>query len=251
MKESDCGIPKRGRSFLMVLCSLILLYGPGMGPGVESAGAVEISKETIREAVVGFLESNHPWKPAEVRIREVRVPGPVVLAGQRYDLSLHVPPNTRYLGRTPVQIVFNEGRQDERRIWARAYIEVLKEVVVTRRPVGRNQVLSVEDVSLDKRDLAKVPPGALTDLGDALGLRMKRTIGAGVVLRSVLVDKPPVVKRGDVVKLLFETPRLEVIALGRVDQRGGVGDTVRVLNLDSRKRVYGRVVDSQTVRVEY
>jgi flagella basal body P-ring formation protein FlgA len=106
-------------------------------------------------------------------------------------------------------------------------------------------------VSLEKRDLAKIPPGAITDIHAVVGKRVKRTLNAGTILRRSMVDNPPIVKRGDVVKLVIETETLKITTLGRVDERGGMGDTVRVTNLDSKRRVYGQVVDRQTVRVRY
>lgn len=247
-------IPIREFLFLVLLvigCLVPLLSPLGSVAEANTGKSVEVPEEEVRQAVVGFLKRNHPWKTAEVSIQEVRVPGRVVLSAPQYDLSIRVPPNTRYLGHTPVEIIFNRGRSGQKKIWVKTYIEVLKPVVVTRRPMARNQVISADDISLEKRDLAKVPPGALMNVHEVVGLRLKRTLGVGAVLRSAFVDKPLVVKRGDVVKLLIETISLKITALGRVDQRGGIGDTVRVINLDSKRRVYGQVVDSQTVRVRY
>lgn len=236
---------------LVIWCLGSLLFPLGSTVEGNTGEGIEIPKEEIRAAVVRYLKRNHPWKTAEVRIREVRIPSRVVLSTPRYDLSLRVSPNTRYLGRTPVEIHFNRGGPDQKRIWASAYLEVLSPVVITRRPLVRNEIISADDICLEKKDLAKVPPGAITDITEVIGQRVRRTLGVGAVLRDALVDKPPVVKRGDVVTLLIETRRLKITALGRVDQQGARGDTVRVVNLDSRRRVYGQVLDSRTVRVRF
>jgi len=217
----------------------------------NTAKAVEVPKDEIRRAIVQYFERNVPWKTAEVRIREVRIPGSVFLSTPQYDLSIRVPPNTRFLGHTPVQIVFNEGKTGRKRIWASVYLEVLHPVAVIKRPMAKNQIISPNDIGLEKRDLAKIPPGAITDVDEVVGKRLKRTLAVGAVIRRSMVDRPPVVKRGDVVNLLIETPRLKITALGRVEERGGVGDVVRVINLDSKRKVYGQVVNRQLVRIRY
>ena len=237
---------------LMIGCLIFFLYCPGSIAEADTGKSVEVPREEIRQAVVQFLKRSHPWRTAaEVRIQDVRIPARVVLSTPRYDISVRVPPNTRYLGHTPVEIIFNRGKIGQKKIWVRTYLEVLNPVVVTRRPMARNQIISTDDVYLEKRDLTRVPPGAITKVDEVVGLRLKRTLGVGAVLRSALVDKPLVVRRGDVVKLLIETASLRITALGRVDERGGIGDTVRVTNLDSKRKVYGQVVDSQTIRVRY
>ena len=232
-------------SFLLLASSQTLVTA------ADKAERTEVPKEEIRRALVHFLERNQPWREAEVRIRDARIPGSVVLLNPRYDLSFRVPPNTRYLGYTPVEVIFNRGQDGQKRVWVSAYVEVLSPVVVVKRPMARHQIISPEDLSLEKRDLSKVPAGAITNVQEVIGQRLRRTVGVGIVLRSSLVDKPPLVKRGDVVRLLIETERLRITALGRVDETGARGDTVRVINLDSRKRVYGQVDDSQTIRVKY
>lgn len=239
------------KELFVVGCATVLslLAGP-IGVG-EAGRSIEVPQAQIRRAVVDFLQRHHPWKRAEVRIQRVRIPGPISLAAGEYEMAMRVPPNTRFLGHTPVEITFNPGTSSQKRVWASAYLEVLGPVVVVKRPLTRNHVLRAEDIGVEMRDLTRVPAGAMRDPKAVVGQRLKRTVGVGAVLRSGLLEKPLAVKRGDVVRLLIETERLKITALGRVDGRGGVGDTVRVINLDSKKRLYGEVVDGQTVRIRY
>jgi flagella basal body P-ring formation protein FlgA len=254
MRRSDKSIQiRRGRRLMALLLGgfIVVLGVGGSVAGATGAEEREVQKAGIRDAVVQFLLATHPWKTADVRICKVRVPNCINLPPQDYDLSMRVPPNSRYLGHTPVEVTLNKGRVDEKRIWVSAYVEVLTPVVVLKRPLARNQTITADDVALENEDLAKIPAGAVTDVGAVVGQRLKRTLGVGTVLRSAWLDKPTIVRRGDVVKLMIETETLKITTLGRVDERGGMGDTVRVVNLDSKRRVYGQVVDNQTIRVRY
>ena len=254
MRQSEGQNHKTGKRHTvgLVLVWSIIALGSSMFLGqTTGAAAGETQRERIRSAVTQFLLSNSPWKNAEVRVRDVRVPNYTGLPPQEAGLSMRVAPNSRYLGRTPVEVTVNEGQADQRKIWVSTYVEVMSSVVVLKRPLARNQVISEEDVCLEEKDLSKVPAGAMTDVDAVVGQRLKRTMSVGTVLREAWLDKPTLVKRGDVVKLMIDSAALKITALGRADEQGGLGDTVRVINLDSKRRVYGQVLDKQTVRVRY
>jgi flagella basal body P-ring formation protein FlgA len=72
-----------------------------------------------------------------------------------------------------------------------------------------------------------------------------------VVLRTDLIELPPLVRRGNVVVIIAESDVLKVTALGEVKEKGRRGETIRVVNLSSKKEIYARVVDSNTVKVDF
>jgi len=84
-----------------------------------------------------------------------------------------------------------------------------------------------------------------------LGKRTRRAIGSKTVLRANLVEFPPLVRRGDVVVIIAETRGLRVTALGQVKKKGARGDRIPVINFESKKVLYARVVDSNTVRIDF
>ena len=123
--------------------------------------------------------------------------------------------------------------------------------MVTRRPLGRHKPITEDDIKLQKMDLARLPSGAITDPDAVLGKRTKRAIGAQTVLRANLVELPPLVKRGDMVMIVAESDGLLITALGQVKKKGRRGERIPVINLDSKKVLYARVLDSNTVKVEF
>jgi flagella basal body P-ring formation protein FlgA len=71
------------------------------------------------------------------------------------------------------------------------------------------------------------------------------------VLRANLVEMPPLVKRGDVVVIVAETKGLKITALGQVKKKGAMGDRIPVVNFESQKVLYARVMDANTVKVDF
>jgi flagella basal body P-ring formation protein FlgA len=100
-------------------------------------------------------------------------------------------------------------------------------------------------------DLANLPADVIIDPEAVLGKRTKRAIGAQTVLRQNLVEFPPLVRRGDVVVIIVETEGLKATALGEVKKKGRIGERIPVINFDSKKILHARVVDANTVKVDF
>ena len=137
-------------------------------------------------------------------------------------------------------------------LMAVATVEIIEEVVVASRPVRRGQIITEADVTLRAMDVSQCPENRLPGLDSVLGKRARRNIDAFSVLRSDMVELPPVVRRGDMVQIVAETDQMTIRTMGVVKSIGGrEGDRVQVVNIDSDQAIYGRVVNSKTVTVEF
>jgi len=214
-------------------------------------GFVEISKEKIKKIVLDFMHQKIPWKRSRVRVKDVRVNRNVILPKGKITYEVILPKNTDFLGTIPLSVIFRVNRHFQKRVWATVSIEMLAEVVITRRPLRRYQLITEDDIRLQKMDLAELPSNIITSCEEVLGKRTKSAINANVVLRSDLVELPPLVRRGDVVLMIAESDGLKITALGEVRERGRRGERIRVVNLDSKREIYARVLDSKTVKVDF
>jgi flagella basal body P-ring formation protein FlgA len=139
----------------------------------------------------------------------------------------------------------------ERRLWVTANLEQRVRVAVVRRPLGRFKTIEAADVELKAVDVAGLPADRIDDPETAIGKRTRRALDSGTVLRPDLLEFPPIVKRGDRVRIIAESAGLRISAYGQVKQKGAQGELIPVVNLDSNKVVYARVVDSVTVKIEF
>jgi flagella basal body P-ring formation protein FlgA len=78
--------------------------------------------------------------------------------------------------------------------------------------------------------------------------RVLRNIGVHQPIELQNLDKPLVLKRGDPVMIVYDQPGIQVTAKGQANGDGGVGDSLSVVNVSSKKTIVCRVVDSQTVQ---
>lgn len=132
----------------------------------------------------------------------------------------------------------------------RVALSLFKDVVVARRPLNRNQMVSAEDVEIKRAEVGRLKEESyLTRLEDVVGKRTRRPIGAGEWIHQKIVQSMPDVREGNRVNLVFKTKNLLFQVPGVAMTNGRVGAFIPVRNLQSGKIVYGVVQSIDSVLV--
>jgi flagella basal body P-ring formation protein FlgA len=212
---------------------------------------IEISRDKIKFLVSEYISNNLINNLSDARIKDIRVSENLKLPGGRITYTVKPPRSNDMAGKIPFAVNFEVNGKFYKRVWATATVEIFTHVVVTKKPLGRHKPITEDDIEMKKMDLAKLPSNVITDPEVVLGQRTRRAIGSHTVLRSNLVEFPPLLKRGDVVRILAEIGGIKITALGQVKKKGRLGERIPVMNFDSKKILYARVLDSNTVKVEF
>ncbi len=154
-------------------------------------------------------------------------------------------------GRVPAVIdVFVDGRR-EASARVTGQVELYGEVLVATRPLMYREVIQPEDVESRRINLAETGPGALTDPQQVIGLRTRVPVAAGQPLDMRRLEQAPLIHRGDVVNMICDGQGIKVTAKGKAEQTGFINARIRLINLASKREVWGRVVGTGTVVVDY
>lgn len=216
-----------------------------------SRSHIEIDKHKIEKIVADFITQNIPQENKTVRIKAINVSERVVLSKGRIAYKVAAPDMRRLTGTCSIAVDFSVNGHFEKKVWATATVEVWGPVVVTRKPLGRYKPITEDDIMLQTLDLTQLSSNVVTDPEAVLGKRTKRAIGAQTPLRADSIELPPLVKRGDLVVIIAQTNGLKITARGLVKKKGRLGDRIPVVNVDSKKVLYARVIDSNTVQVDF
>lgn len=119
------------------------------------------------------------------------------------------------------------------------------EILVATRMIPAQSVLAAGDVALKAGD----NPAALTDAALAVGKEARTTLYPGRAIRASDLTAPGLVDRNQIVPLIFRSSGLSIRTEGRALDRGAAGETIRVMNLQSRNTTSGRVQQDGTVVV--
>jgi len=119
------------------------------------------------------------------------------------------------------------------------------QTVVAAHAIRARSIIAPEDlVVLDKGTI-----GGITDMADIIGKEARVNLYAGRAIRGSDVGEPAILERNQLVIMAYNIGLLSISAEGRVLNRAGVGEMVRVMNLASRLTVTGRVMFDGTIEV--
>lgn len=129
-----------------------------------------------------------------------------------------------------------------RRAWRYTGVAVeTVEVAVPVRALARGDIVRTSDVSIVRRPKAEVsgePPAAPNEV---VGLSARRPVRLGAALRAADLMKPELVQRNETVTLQYQVPGIVLTLRGKALESGAEGDTVSVLNIQSKRTVQGTV----------
>jgi flagellar basal body P-ring formation protein FlgA len=111
------------------------------------------------------------------------------------------------------------------------------ESVVATRTIRAKTLIGPEDLTLVSAEL----PGALGDPALAIGQEAKVSIYAGKPVKPGDYGPPTLVQRNQLVTLIYTSGGLSIATEGRALDRGSEGEDLRVMNLQSKNTVTGRI----------
>ncbi len=132
-----------------------------------------------------------------------------------------------------------------------SWVDVFESVVCTSRDLKRKDIVKKDDIYLARKNISRMSPDTIRELGKVVGLMIKHNVKADTCLKGWMLKKSPVVERGDMVTIMAESNDLKVTVPGRVMENGHLGELVRVQNVMTRKEIYARVINNLTVKVHY
>lgn len=112
---------------------------------------------------------------------------------------------------------------------------------VLSRPVARGSRITGEDVTMTRMPRSSVPTNALFESSDVIGMIATRPLRSGAVVGVRDVERPRVVRKSELVTVVYSIPGLQLTAKAQALDSGGEGDVVTIMNPRS-KRVIEAVV---------
>ena len=117
-------------------------------------------------------------------------------------------------------------------------------VLAAARTLPAGTVIAAADL----RAIDSDRPG-LSDPSEAIGMQTRITIREGRPLQASLLQAPRLIGRNQIHPLVFQRGALRIVTEARTLSDGAVGDVIRVMNINSRTTVSGRVAEDGSIRV--
>jgi flagella basal body P-ring formation protein FlgA len=241
---------------VICLCTIACLIGVGRATATaatDQGNMVQVSVEDVTELVTHYLLEQFPGSTStqQVQVTNVRLQGNLQVPDG--EITYEIIPRTRQFapGRVSLTVVAHVDGRPVRRVLASATLDMSSPAVVAAAPLTRNQTITRADIRLAEVNLTQLPAGFITDLQDVVGKRVRRNVSVGTPLHERLVEAPPIITRGNVVMIVAQSTVVSITVQGQAKEDGAVGEHIRVLNLSSGKEVFAKVLDENTVRVDF
>ncbi|NIS83888.1 MAG: flagellar basal body P-ring formation protein FlgA [Nitrospinaceae bacterium] len=218
---------------------------------VDAAGTQILTADRIERGAVQYLLNQLVWEDRAMDIDVHYHDGNLVLPRGRLVLDYRMPGRPTRAGRIPLTLDVRVDGLHQRRIRLNTMVTVAMDVVKTVRPVRRGDILTPNDVTLSTVKTRRLNKRVATRLKDVVGYEARRALRRGKMVTMDTLRKPILVNRGDRVTIRLRKGGMRITAVGIAKDRGTKDSLVEVMNLKSRKTFFARVVDQNTVQVDF
>lgn len=135
-----------------------------------------------------------------------------------------------------------------RKIKVPSRLLIEEKVIVATRELSRGWKIQAEDLRVDWVDSALISSKPVAS-NEIIGKTLKTPVRGGSPLLTGQLDKSNMVRIGDRVRIVVLGNNLSVSGFGIAKQAGERGETIRILNPDSKREIYGTVTAEKQVEV--
>jgi flagella basal body P-ring formation protein FlgA len=210
------------------------LFSVTLDEAEASVAAALIAEGVADDVKVEIVSTRQPLlyqykQPLEVRVKSLKTEE----AGRTWSGNLLFVAKGEVVSAMPVS-----GRYDE-----------VERLPVLSQRIAHGETITAEHVVMKPFPRSRIRPGMVTDEKELIGKTPRRTISVNRPIRADEVQAPDVLQKGSMVKMLYQTPYMEISTLGEALEGGAVGQSVRVRNRDSGMTIYGTVLSADEVQV--
>lgn len=122
--------------------------------------------------------------------------------------------------------------------------------VVANRPLPRGHTIKSADLEEQRIRVSTVHGSFLTATSQAVGMKLKKSLRQGDIIKPTWLTTPMVINKGDNVTIIAKNSSITVRMSGKALEKGAIGDRIQVINIKSKQEVEGVVVSKGVVEVD-
>ncbi|GAA0601684.1 flagellar basal body P-ring formation chaperone FlgA [Caenispirillum bisanense] len=146
-----------------------------------------------------------------------------------------------------VEIPAGSPSAQRQRIGGRVHLTTAVPVLV--RSVGRGELVGPNDITWMTVRVDQLKRDTIMDPEQLIGRTPRRFVQAGAAVHDHEIERPRLIDKGAIITMIYKTPYMQLTAQGRALDHGGMGDQVRVQNLQSNQTVTAIITDRNLVTV--
>lgn len=200
------------------------------------------TKVNAQDVVREYLVQNHPEKISEGVDVSIDVGAQYLVLKGATEPKLT---NFAWVDDQKFLVTFDIGGHEKK---IKGCLSTMVSIPVLNKQLDSGAIIEKEDLEFKDFPSHKVTKYMIQDEKELIGKTLRRrSVKAGDMLSAHDVISPVVIKRGDLVTMKVETPTVVISTRGKAQGNAAVGQSVQVMNLESKRLIEGVVKDSQTI----
>ena len=209
----------------------------------------EISKLEIRQFVE--LELAKIFKGKDYKLKTLHVRGLEQYPEGKMKLQFDSNEMINNSGKLKFYInVIIDGNQ-EGRLNISGQVAVYENIFFAQNDFARGDLISRDFVYQERKDIYSLRGGFVTSFDELDGKTVKSTVRKGDYFKHNILAESPLIKKGDIVRLIFKNDNLLIVTSGLSKENGFENELIKVENLGSGRLVRGIVKEKSKVEVVY
>jgi len=141
------------------------------------------------------------------------------------------------------------GSNEPNEIRISGTIDEVRLVPMFNRMIAPGEIITTDDIKWTRFPVKKINRNAILDTTQIVGQTVKRALPAGKVLVQNDITMPVAIAKGSTVLMTYKAGALTLSMQGRALEDGGTGDTIRIMNPNSKKTIFAEVISDGYARV--
>jgi len=228
-----------------------LLIFPTISNGASSREKQTITVEEIKKSATDFLLRTLPWEKEQLEIDIYYQGGKITIPSGEKLLVYKGRGGSKNVGRIPITLEIQVDGIFQKRIGINSRVMVSQKVVKTTRQIKRGEIFTTDNIHLETIKTERNLENTIKNIEDALGYEAVNYLPNGRSLLQRSMKKPALGSKGEKIMILAEKNGMKITTPGILREDGYENAMVQVLNIESKKIIYGRLVDANTVKVSF
>ena len=208
-----------------------------------------VGPDKTKTIISEFLQKHQADLPAaEVQFVPNSLPLPFILPVGNLTWDV-IPSHPGILTSTTMSIIFSVDGRVRKNIAIQGHLEAIAFVAVASSTIKRGSIIGPDQVRMIKQDIANCAYPCF-ESNEIIGEKSNRDIKEGSIIERVWVDIPPMVARGQTVKIILNNGVLHLTTMGVARADGSKNQVIQVANSSSNKIVSCRVTAPGIVEVQ-
>ncbi|OQY02642.1 MAG: flagella basal body P-ring formation protein FlgA [Desulfobacteraceae bacterium 4572_130] len=157
--------------------------------------------------------------------------------------------NIKPIKKTSFYLNVNVNGKKCGRIILSGWVDIFDNVVCFKNSFKRGHIIKDSDLFIKKLNISLIPNNYIKNLNYAVGMCVKRNVKSKDCLNKNILENPPLIKKGDIVKLIANKGNLRIKTTGIAIRNGKLNDQITVKNISSKKIVSGKIIEKGIVNI--